>query len=79
VVIASQGGLPRHPGWYHNLLAYPDAEIQVGPDRFAVRARTAEGDERARLWRLMAAQWPNYEEYTKRTSRVIPVVVLERS
>lgn len=78
IVVASQGGAPAHPGWYHNLLARPEAEIQAGAERFKVRARTAEGAERDRLWQLMAAQWPNYNEYTKRTSRVIPVVVLER-
>ena len=78
IVVASQGGAPAHPGWYHNLLARPEAEIQAGAERFTVRARTAEGAERDRLWQLMAAQWPNYNEYTKRTSRVIPVVVLER-
>ena len=78
VVIASQGGAPAHPGWYHNLAAHPQAEVQVGAERFHVRARTAEGAERERLWQLMAARWPNYDEYTKRTTRVIPVVVLER-
>jgi deazaflavin-dependent oxidoreductase (nitroreductase family) len=79
VVIASQGGAPAHPGWYHNLAAHPQAEIQVKAERFRVQARTAEGAERERLWRLMAARWPNYDEYTKRTTRVIPVVILERT
>ena len=78
VVIASQGGAPTHPGWYLNLLARPRAEIQVGKERFDVVARTAEGDERDRLWRLMAGIWPNYDAYQERTSRRIPVVVLER-
>lgn len=78
IVIASQGGAPAHPGWYHNLVAHPQAEVQVRAERFQVTARVAEGSERERLWRLMAARWPNYDEYTKRTSRVIPVVVLER-
>ena len=78
IVVASQGGAPAHPGWYHNLLARQEAEIQAGAERFPVRARTAEGAERERLWELMVAQWPNYNEYTKRTTRVIPVVVLER-
>ncbi|ADP82177.1 nitroreductase family deazaflavin-dependent oxidoreductase [Pseudofrankia inefficax] len=78
LVIASQGGAPNHPGWYHNLLAQPEVEVQVEADRFTARARTAEGEERDRLWTLMAARWPNYDEYTKRTTRRIPVVVLER-
>ncbi len=78
VVVASQGGMPTHPNWYHNLSANADVTVQVRGDRFAARARTAVGDERDRLWKLMTGIWPNYEEYTKRTTRVIPVVLLER-
>jgi deazaflavin-dependent oxidoreductase (nitroreductase family) len=78
IIVASQGGLPAHPGWYHNLTAHPEAEIQVRSDRFKVRARTAEGAKRERLWKIMTACWPNYDVYTTRTTRVIPVVVLER-
>ena len=78
VVIGSQGGLPRHPNWYLNLTANPDVEVQVRGDRFPARARTAEGDERVRLWRLMTSIWPNFDVYQSRTDRVIPVVVLER-
>lgn len=78
VVVASQGGAPAHPGWYHNLVAHPEAEVQVLADRYPVRARTAEGADRERLWQLMTAVWPNYDEYIRRTTRVIPVVVLER-
>ena len=77
VVIASQGGAPNHPSWYLNLAADPSVEIDVGPDHLAVRARTAEGDERARLWPLMAEVWPNFDVYQQRTHRQIPVVVLE--
>ena len=79
VVVASQGGAPVHPGWYLNLAADPRVEVQVKADRFAATARTAEGPERERLWKLMTAAWPNYDEYTKRTDRRIPVVVLERA
>ena len=79
VIIGSQGGMPTHPNWYHNLVADPNVEVQVRGDRFRATARTAEGDERARLWQLMAAAWPNYDQYAQRTDRVIPVVVLERS
>jgi len=78
VVVASKGGAPDHPGWYKNLLAHPDASVQVRSERFAVRARTAEGAERDELWRLMNRSWPNYDTYATRTDRVIPVVVLER-
>ena len=79
VVIASQGGAPTHPNWYLNLLADPLARIQVGPDSFAVRARTAAGAERDRLWAVMTGIWPNFDTYQTRTERVIPVVVLERA
>jgi deazaflavin-dependent oxidoreductase (nitroreductase family) len=77
VVIASQGGAPAHPNWYLNLVAEPHVEVQAGAERFGARARTAEGDERARLWRVMARIWPNYDVYQARTERRIPVVVLE--
>jgi deazaflavin-dependent oxidoreductase (nitroreductase family) len=79
VVIASQGGAPAHPGWYHNLVAQPRVEAQVLADRFRATARTARGEERQRLWTLMAERWPNYDTYATRTSREIPVVVLERA
>lgn len=78
VLVASHGGAPVHPAWYRNLMADPRAEVQVKGERWAVTARTAEGGERARLWALMTVDWPNYDEYTTRTDRVIPVVVLER-
>lgn len=78
VVVASKGGAPDHPGWYENLRAHPDASVQVRGERFAVRARTAEGAERDELWRLMNRSWPNYDTYATRTDREIPVVVLER-
>ena len=78
VVVASKGGAPDHPGWYENLLAHPDASVQVRGERFDVRARTAEGAEREELWRLMNRSWPNYDTYATRTDREIPVVVLER-
>jgi deazaflavin-dependent oxidoreductase (nitroreductase family) len=55
----------------------PTVEVQVKGDQFTATARTAEGDERTKLWKLMTVKWPNYDEYTKRTDRVIPVVVLD--
>ena len=79
VVVASKGGAPTHPAWYLNLVSDPHVEVQVKGDRFRAVARTAEGDERARLWKLATVAWPNYDEYTKRTDRVIPVVQLVRS
>lgn len=79
VIVASMGGAPMHPQWYLNLVADPEVQVQVKSDRFTARARTAEGDERERLWRLMTEIWPNYDQYQERTDRVIPVVVLERS
>jgi deazaflavin-dependent oxidoreductase (nitroreductase family) len=78
VVVASKGGAPNHPGWYRNLVKTPEVDVQILGERFAARARTTEGDERERLWRLMNGVWPHYDEYQTRTERVIPVVVLER-
>jgi deazaflavin-dependent oxidoreductase (nitroreductase family) len=78
VVVASKGGAPAHPGWYENLTAEPDAEIQVLDETVPVSATTAEGEERARLWSLMAEAWPAYDDYQARTEREIPVVVLTR-
>jgi deazaflavin-dependent oxidoreductase (nitroreductase family) len=76
VVIASMGGAPKHPAWYHNLEGQ-EAEIQVGRKRLRVRARDAEGEERERLWALMVSLYPSYDDYQKKTERRIPVVVLE--
>jgi proline iminopeptidase len=79
VIVASKGGAPQHPGWYLNLAKNPDVELQVKGEVFRARAHTAEGEERERLWKLAAQQWPDYDEYAKRTDREIPVVVLERA
>lgn len=79
VVIASCLGEPRHPAWWHNLVAEPRARVQVGSASHAVRAREATGDERAELWHAVTQRAPDYDEYKDRTSRRIPVVVLERS
>ena len=68
---------PTHPGWYLNLTAEPEVTIQVLADEMPARARTAEGDERERLWGEMAGIWPAYDEYQAKTERHIPVVVLE--
>ncbi len=79
IVVASKGGAPRHPDWYLNLTDDPEVQVQVKDDRFRARARTAEGAERERLWRLMAEIWPAYDQYQRRTDRLIPVVILERA
>jgi deazaflavin-dependent oxidoreductase (nitroreductase family) len=78
VVVASYGGAPRHPEWYLNLTDHPEVEVQVKEDRFHAKARTAQGEERERLWELMAQIWPQYDQYQRRTDRQIPVVILER-
>jgi deazaflavin-dependent oxidoreductase (nitroreductase family) len=79
VIVASKGGMPEHPGWYENLAKDPHVELQIKDEVFPAHARTAEGEERERLWKLAAQQWPDYDEYQKKTDREIPVVVLERS
>jgi proline iminopeptidase len=78
VIVASKGGAPDHPGWYKNIEKTPAVELQVEDEVFRARARTAHGDERARLWRKANEVWPHYDEYAKKTPREIPVVVLER-
>jgi deazaflavin-dependent oxidoreductase (nitroreductase family) len=79
VIVASQGGAPDHPGWYKNLAQTPEVELQVRGEVFPAQARTAEGEERERLWRKANEIWPHYDEYARKTEREIPVVVLERS
>jgi len=78
VVVASKGGAPAHPSWYENLLADPQATIQVREQTIPVLASTAAGEERERLWSLMVEAWPAYDDYQTRTEREIPVVVLSR-
>ena len=78
VIVASKGGAPNHPGWYLNLVTHPEVEVQVEADRFRAKARTATGTERTDLWKKMAVIYPPYDEYQAKTSREIPVIVLER-
>lgn len=75
--VASQGGAPEHPSWYHNLVADPQVELQDGPVRQDMVARLIEGDERAEWWRRAVAAFPPYREYQFRTKRQIPVFLLE--
>jgi deazaflavin-dependent oxidoreductase (nitroreductase family) len=76
VLIASKGGAPEHPGWYQNLLAHPDAEIQVRDQTIPVTARTGSPEDKKRVWSSMVAQWPDFDGYQEATERDIPVVLL---
>ena len=78
-VIASKGGAPTNPDWYRNLRANPRVTVEVGPERFEANATVAKGVERRRLYDLQAARMPAFKDYEKKTSREIPVVVLERA
>ena len=78
VIIGSKGGADTQPGWYLNLRANPQAEVQVAREHFTARARIAAGKEREQLWEQMVQLYPPYREYQKKTSREIPVVVLEK-
>jgi proline iminopeptidase len=77
-VIASKGGAPEHPGWYRNILGDPEVDIQVGTAKMRARARTATGEERARLWEKAVEIWPPFADYQRKAvTREIPVVVLD--
>jgi deazaflavin-dependent oxidoreductase (nitroreductase family) len=78
VIFASKAGAPDNPDWYHNLVANPDTSVELGTDTLAVRARVAEGAERDDLWTRQKTAYPQFQEYENGTTRVIPVVVLER-
>jgi deazaflavin-dependent oxidoreductase (nitroreductase family) len=77
VIFATKGGSATNPDWYHNLLANPQASVEVGANRHRVRARVANPDERQRLWTLQKREMPGFAEYERKTSRQIPVVILE--
>lgn len=76
VVVGSRGGTDIHPAWYLNLNANPECRVQAGRFRYKATARFLEGEERERYWQKMVAFWPDFENYQKRTDRVIPVVQL---
>jgi deazaflavin-dependent oxidoreductase (nitroreductase family) len=78
VIVASKGGYPKNPAWFHNLRANPDTTVQVGSDRRQVRARVATAEERTRLWPRVVDAYSTYDEYQRRTGREIPLVILER-
>jgi deazaflavin-dependent oxidoreductase (nitroreductase family) len=77
VIVASKGGFPKHPAWYHNLLANPDTTVQIGSERRPVHARVARPEERERLWEMAVKAYSGYKAYKRRTDREIPLVVLE--
>ena len=78
VIIASKGGAPRHPDWYHNLMAHPDTTVEVGTETVPVAAVEVTGEERDRLYARQAALRPAFAEYETRTARTIPVIALHR-
>ncbi len=78
IVVASKGGAPAHPSWFENLVADPQATIEVKGETIPVSASTATGEERSRLWAEMVAVWPAYDDYQAKTDREIPVVILSR-
>jgi F420H(2)-dependent quinone reductase len=77
VAVASQGGAPEHPQWYHNLVAHPEVKVQDRAQVVTARARLATGQERAQWWERCVAAFPNYADYQERTEREIPVFLLE--
>ena len=78
VVIASKGGAPRHPGWYHNLMAQNEVTVQVIDEIFQARTRIAKDEEREAIWNKMVEVYPPYANYQVKTEREIPVVILEK-
>ena len=77
-IFASKAGAPTNPDWYHNLKAHPDVSVEVGDDTIPVHARVAEGDERDRIWTKQKELMPGFADYEQKSSREIPVIILER-
>ena len=78
VIIASKGGAPTHPDWYYNLVANPLVSVETGTEEFQARASVADEPERTRLYNKMVERMPGFDEYRRRTTRVIPVIILTR-
>jgi len=78
VIVASKGGSPTHPAWYHNLVTHPEVTVEVGKEKFKARAHVAQGDEYERLYLHHADINPGFHDYRKKTTRKIPVILLER-
>lgn len=79
LIVASKGGADAPPAWFLNLQADPDVTVQIKDEQFAAHARVATPDEKPAMWQHMLEVWPDYAEYQKKTSREIPIVVLERA
>ena len=79
VIIASKGGAPTHRGWYHNIVANPEVSVEVGSELYNVQATIGEEPERTQLYEKMVAKNPGFAEYLKKTTRVIPVIILTRA
>ena len=79
VIIASKAGAPKNPSWYHNLVAHPEVTVEIGAEKFKARAKEVKGEERDRLFAAQAKMMPQFNDYAKKTSRKIPVMVLERA
>jgi deazaflavin-dependent oxidoreductase (nitroreductase family) len=77
VAVASDGGAPRHPAWYHNLIAHPDVRVQDGAQVHVLRAREVFGQEKAEAWKLADSRWPHFPEYRAKAGREIPILLLE--
>jgi deazaflavin-dependent oxidoreductase (nitroreductase family) len=77
LLVASKGGARQHPAWYLNLEANPEVEIQVKGDKMRARARTASPEEKRELWPIMTTEWPDYDNYQRKTDRDIPLVIVE--
>ena len=78
VIIASKGGAPTHPSWYHNVVAHPEVTVEVGTEKFQAQAEVVQEPERTELYETMSAKYPGFAEYEQKTTRVIPVLVLTR-
>jgi deazaflavin-dependent oxidoreductase (nitroreductase family) len=78
VIFASKAGAPTNPDWYHNLIAHPQASVEVGNETFEVNATVANGEEQDRLYARQAEKYPQFAEYQTKTTRKIPVIILER-
>ncbi len=78
-MIASKGGAPTNPDWYYNVVANPQVTVEVGTEKFQARATVAEEPERSRLYEKMVAVMPGFDDYRRKTTRVIPVIVLTRA
>ena len=78
IIIASKGGAPTNPDWYHNLLAHPLVTVEVGTEKFQAQAEVASETERARLYTKMVEVMPGFADYEQKTTRVIPVIILTR-